>query len=127
MRWPASIDTNNSYPAARWLPLFRISSDTVRARAKNYVGVLADAGCGHHPLGRRALGGGVNLRKFNTTLCKISYLCTETNTLNDMAKELKINDKDPWWVIALKVIAYLIGLILAGVGTTASAQMIGLI
>lgn len=44
-----------------------------------------------------------------------------------MAKELKINDKDPWWVIALKVIAYLIGLILAGVGTTASAQMIGLI
>ena len=44
-----------------------------------------------------------------------------------MTKELKINNKDPWWVIVLKVVAYLIGLILAGVGTTASAQMIGLI
>lgn len=44
-----------------------------------------------------------------------------------MAKKLEINNKDPWWVIALKVLAYLIGLILAGVGTTASAQMIGLI
>lgn len=44
-----------------------------------------------------------------------------------MTKRLEINDKDPWWVIALKVLAYLIGLILAGVGTTASAQMIGLI
>lgn len=32
-----------------------------------------------------------------------------------------------WWVIALKVIAYALGLILAGVGTTASAQMIGML
>lgn len=34
----------------------------------------------------------------------------------------KVNIDDPWWVIALKVAAYLIGLILAGVGTTATAQ-----
>lgn len=44
-----------------------------------------------------------------------------------MTKELKISNKDPWWVIVLKVIAYLIGLILAGVGTSASAQMLGII
>lgn len=34
---------------------------------------------------------------------------------------------DPWYVVALKVAAYLIGLILAGIGTTATAQMTGLI
>lgn len=28
----------------------------------------------------------------------------------------------PWWVIALKTVAYLIGLVLAGYGTTAAAQ-----
>lgn len=28
----------------------------------------------------------------------------------------------PWWVIALKTLAYLIGLVLAGYGTTAAAQ-----
>lgn len=34
--------------------------------------------------------------------------------------------QDSWWVIALKVAAYLIGLLLGGIGTTASAQMLGL-
>ena len=28
----------------------------------------------------------------------------------------------PWWVIALKTVAYLIGLLLAGYGTSAAAQ-----
>lgn len=32
-----------------------------------------------------------------------------------------------WWVIVLKIIAYAIGLILAGIGTTASAQMLGML
>ena len=32
---------------------------------------------------------------------------------------IKIND--PWWVIVLKVLAYLIGLLLAGVGTISCA------
>lgn len=36
-------------------------------------------------------------------------------------------EKDPIWVIVLKAIAYIIGLILAGIGTTASAQMVGII
>lgn len=37
------------------------------------------------------------------------------------------NNKDPWWVIALKAAAYVIGLLLAGVGTAHAAQMTGLI
>ena len=44
-----------------------------------------------------------------------------------MADKLNIEKGDKWWVIALKVVAYLAGLLLAGVGTTASAQMLGLI
>ena len=35
--------------------------------------------------------------------------------------------QDSWWVIALKAAAYIIGLLLAGIGTTASAQMLGMI
>lgn len=34
---------------------------------------------------------------------------------------------DPWYVIALKAAAYIIGLILAGIGTHASAQMLGML
>lgn len=34
------------------------------------------------------------------------------------AKEAGIKVTDPWWVIALKVIAYLIGLILGGATTS---------
>ena len=46
--------------------------------------------------------------------------------LNDpqKAKDAKIEAQDPWWVIALKVVAYLIGLILAGVGTAEAATLI---
>lgn len=35
---------------------------------------------------------------------------------------IKLND--PWWVIVLKVIAYAIGLILAGAATTGCARMV---
>ena len=38
----------------------------------------------------------------------------------------KFNESDPWWVILLKVIVYAIGLILAGIGTTSAATMVGL-
>lgn len=34
---------------------------------------------------------------------------------------------DPWWVIALKVLAYLVGLLLAGAGTPAAAAMVGIL
>lgn len=37
------------------------------------------------------------------------------------------NNKEPWWVIALKAAAYVIGLLLAGVGTAHAAAMSGLI
>lgn len=44
-----------------------------------------------------------------------------------MAKTMKINEKDPWWVIVLKAIVYIIGLILGGIGTTSCAHMVGLL
>lgn len=38
----------------------------------------------------------------------------------------KVEVGDPWWVIVLKVIAYLAGLLLAGYGTAQAATNIGL-
>ena len=43
------------------------------------------------------------------------------------AQNAKISVSDPWWVIALKVAAYLIGLILAGAATTSCASVIGIV
>lgn len=42
----------------------------------------------------------------------------------EQSQMAKVNISDPWWVIALKVIAYLIGLILAGGATAAAANVI---
>lgn len=39
----------------------------------------------------------------------------------EQAQKAGIQTNDPWWVIVLKVIAYLIGLILAGAATTSCA------
>lgn len=39
----------------------------------------------------------------------------------EMAQKIGIQTTDPWWVIALKVLAYLIGLLLAGAATTGCA------
>lgn len=36
----------------------------------------------------------------------------------EKAQEAGIQTNDPWWVIVLKVLAYLIGLLLAGAATT---------
>ena len=38
-----------------------------------------------------------------------------------------IKNTDPWWIIALKTLAYLIGLLLAGVGTANAATMLNII
>ena len=48
--------------------------------------------------------------------------------VNDPAEALKAGVKttDPWWVIVLKVVAYLIGLILGGVVTTSCASAAGM-
>ena len=39
----------------------------------------------------------------------------------EKAQEIGIKTTDPWWVIVLKVVAYLIGLLLAGAATTSCA------
>ena len=39
----------------------------------------------------------------------------------EKAQEIGIKTTDPWWVIVLKVMAYLIGLLLAGAATTGCA------
>ena len=39
----------------------------------------------------------------------------------EKAHEAGIKTNDPWWVIVLKVLAYLIGLLLAGAATTSCA------
>ena len=39
----------------------------------------------------------------------------------EKARAAGIKANDPWWVIVLKVIAYLIGLLLAGAATTSGA------
>ena len=39
----------------------------------------------------------------------------------EKAQKAGIQTNDPWWVIVLKVLAYLIGLLLAGVATTGGA------
>lgn len=39
----------------------------------------------------------------------------------EKAQEIGIKTTDPWWVIVLKVVAYLIGLLLAGAVTTSCA------
>lgn len=35
--------------------------------------------------------------------------------------------KDPWWVICLKAIVYIIGLVLAGIGTDTAAAVVGIL
>ena len=43
------------------------------------------------------------------------------------AQEAGVKTNDPWWVIVLKVVAYAIGLILAGAVTTSCSHMVGII
>lgn len=45
----------------------------------------------------------------------------------EAAQKSGIKVSDPWWVIVLKVVSYLIGLILAGAATTSCANMVGLV
>lgn len=41
----------------------------------------------------------------------------------DKALEAGVKANDPWWIILLKVLAYAIGLILAGAATTSCTNM----
>jgi len=40
------------------------------------------------------------------------------------AEKAKVKVTDPWWVIALKVVSYLIGLVLAGAATASCTHFI---
>ena len=42
----------------------------------------------------------------------------------EKAQEAGIKANDPWWIIVLKIVAYVVGLVLAGVFTTSCASMI---
>lgn len=71
---------------------------------------------------------------------EVKNLIQQANYLLDNSSEAKTDDlkgmlskitstlenekSTPWWVVLLKVIAYAIGLILAGYGTTAAAMTI---
>ena len=41
----------------------------------------------------------------------------------EKAQEIGIQTSDPWWVIALKVLAYLIGLLLGGAVTSCASAI----
>lgn len=43
------------------------------------------------------------------------------------AEKAKLKVSDPWWLIVVKVISYICGLILAGAATTSCAQAINII
>ena len=40
------------------------------------------------------------------------------------AEKAKVKVTDPWWVIVLKVVSYLIGLVLAGAATASCTSLI---
>ena len=42
----------------------------------------------------------------------------------DKAQEAGVKSNDPWWVLVLKVLAYLIGLVLACAATTSCTTMV---
>jgi len=68
------------------------------------------------------------------------YFCTEFQTQSLMKKldkeqirklaedpAGKVRATDPWWVILAKVVAYFLGLLLAGYGTAEAATMAGIV
>lgn len=42
----------------------------------------------------------------------------------EKAHEAGVKTNDPWWVIVLKILAYIIGLVLAGAATTSCASVL---
>lgn len=53
---------------------------------------------------------------------------SERQSIIDEINNVIADEKgSPWWVIALKVLAYAIGLILAGFGTTTAAACLGIL
>lgn len=63
------------------------------------------------------------LEKISTEVSRqLKDASVSQEVINNITYRLaKDNPTSPWWVLLLKVLAYAIGLILAGVGTTATA------
>jgi hypothetical protein len=61
------------------------------------------------------------LNRAASALSGASTADEQQRTLADINRALSEESGNPWWVIALKILAYAIGLILAGYGTTAAA------
>lgn len=66
----------------------------------------------------------VALRENATQQQRSETLASIADYLDDPTTD---KEKQPWWVVALKVLAYLIGLLLAGYGTPAAAATVGLL
>lgn len=63
-------------------------------------------------------------------MIKSVYICSvliTTINIKIMKMFSEMRNKDPWWVILLKVLAYAIGLIIAGIGTIEAANIVGII
>lgn len=69
------------------------------------------------------------IKQANTLLANPSEAKSEDlkGVLSQITDTISKEDKNPWWVVVLKVIAYAIGLILAGYGTTAAAMTLNTI
>lgn len=69
------------------------------------------------------------IKQANALLANPSEAKTDDlkGVLSQITETLGKEDKTPWWVVVLKVIAYAIGLILAGYGTTAAAMTLNTI
>lgn len=74
-------------------------------------------------------GNFVPLHQQNLNNMKIKVTKEQVEKIvNDPEQAVKAGIKvgDPWWVIVLKAIAYIIGLILGGVATTSCALAMGI-
>lgn len=64
------------------------------------------------------------LGRCRAALTDMTSVTEKKATLEEVNNVLKNGIGEPWWVIVLKVLAYAIGLLLAGVGTTTACTML---
>lgn len=64
------------------------------------------------------------LSRCRAALSDVTSVTEKKATLDEVNAALKDGIGEPWWVILLKVLAYAIGLLLAGVGTTSACTML---
>jgi len=64
------------------------------------------------------------LSRCRAALSDVTSVTEKKATLDEVNAALKDGIGEPWWVILLKVLAYAIGLLLAGVGTTTACTML---